>query len=343
MEKITIETLNVENAPAIHGLTFRRYRGTEDHPAMIELFNIIYESIDLPARETPEEFDLWFSNLRNCNPYEDVILAEVNGKLVASGRAWWAEEADSGYYIYEIDNRTHPDWLQSGVMETVQGWLEKRARQIALSHPAEAEKLFEIWASETEPVKLNLLQNRGYFEERFFFDMHRDLNQPIPEAVMPEGLEVRPVKPEHFRQIWEASNEAFRDHWGHIEGTEEDYQRFLKKVEEMDALNPELWMVGWAGDQVAGMVLNKIFAKENAIMGTKIGWTDPISVRRPWRKRGLATALILKSLKLLKEHGMDTAALGVDTINPSGALQLYEKCGYKSTQKWITFRKNLNH
>jgi GNAT superfamily N-acetyltransferase len=342
MEKIKIEALNVENAPAIHGLTFRRYRGTEDHPALIALYNAIYEYANIPERETPEEFDIRYANLRNCNLFEDMILAEANGEVVASGRVWWAKETDSGAYIYEVANNTHPDWGQSGVLEAIQGWLEKRAHQIAAIHPAEAEKYFETWVSESEPVKLEMLRAGEYFEERYFFDMQRDLNQPIPEAVMPEGLEVRPVKPEHYRLIWDASDEAFRDHWGHIESTEEDYQRFLKRVEGMDALNPDLWMVGWEGDQVAGMVLNKIFAKENAIMGTKIGWTDPISVRRPWRKRGLATALILKSLKLLKEHGMDTAALGVDTINPSGALHLYEKCGYKSTQKWITYRKNFN-
>lgn len=343
MDKIKIETLNVENAPAIHGLTFRRYRGPEDHPAMIDLYNTIYEYSNIPERETPEEFDVYFSSLRNCNPYEDMVMVEVNGALIATGRTWWAEEADIGYYIYEVFNHTHPDWLESGVMEAVKGWLEKRARQIAVNHPPTAEKFFETWLPEKATVKMNMLKTSGFTEERFFFEMKRDLNQPIPEAVMPEGLEVRPVMPEHYRLIWEAADEAFRDHWGHVESTEEDYQRFLKRTEEMEDMNPDLWMVAWEGDQVAGMVLNKIFAKENALMGTNFGWTDPICVRRPWRKRGLATALILKSLELLKELGMDSAMLDVDVINPSGALQLYEKCGYESTQKVITLRKNFNH
>lgn len=342
MEKIKSETLSLENAPAIHGLTFRNYQGKSDHPAMIALFNTIYKDIDLPERETPEEFDLRYANLRNCDPYKDIIIAEVNGEMIASGRTWWAEEADSNYYIYEVVNLVHPDWLQSGVMEALQDWLEERSREIAKSHPAEAEKYFETWLAETEPVKTAMINDRDYFEERFFFDMKRDLNAPIPEAEMPAGLEVRPVKPEHYRPIWEAMNEAFRDHWGHVEGTEDDYQRFVKRIEELEAHNPDLWMVGWEGDQVAGMVLNIIFAKENELMGTKLGWTDPICVRRPWRKRGLATALILKSLVLLKGLGMDTAGLGVDTVNPSGALQLYEKCGYEATQKWTTYRKNFN-
>ncbi len=39
---------------------------------------------------------------------------------------------------------------------------------------------------------------------------------------MPEGLEIRTVQPDQFRQVWEADQEAFRDHWGYVEGTEKD-------------------------------------------------------------------------------------------------------------------------
>jgi len=40
------------------------------------------------------------------------------------------------------------------------------------------------------------------------------------------------------------------------------------------------------------------------------GWTDPIGVRRRWRKQGLARALIARSLRLLREQGMTEAGLG---------------------------------
>ena len=47
----------------------------------------------------------------------------------------------------------------------------------------------------------------------------------IPDCPLPEGLEVRPYQPEHLRKIWDASNEAFKDHWGYIAEPWESTQR----------------------------------------------------------------------------------------------------------------------
>ena len=53
-----------------------------------------------------------------------------------------------------------------------------------------------------------------------------------------------------------------------------------------------------------------------------------MSVRRPWRGRGVAKALCAASFRVLREQGMDEAWLGVDGTNPTGALQLYEGLGF---------------
>ena len=71
-----------------------------------------------------------------------------------------------------------------------------------------------------EKSAIALLESAGYSPIRYEFEMKRDLSEPFPEAPMPAGLEVRPVKDEHLRAIWEADNEAFRDHWGYVPGTE---------------------------------------------------------------------------------------------------------------------------
>jgi ribosomal protein S18 acetylase RimI-like enzyme len=173
--------------------------------------------------------------------------------------------------------------------------------------------------------------------------MRRDLAEPIEERALPAGLEVRPVTPADYRRVWDAHHEAFRDHWGFRESTEEEYQGWLASP----TFDASLWQVAWApgasgrGDEVAGMVLNFIPREENEQLGLQRGWTDPISVRRPWRKLGLARALILRSLTLLKAQGLTEAALGVDVQNPNGALQLYESCGFKPMKRSTTYRKDL--
>jgi mycothiol synthase len=62
-------------------------------------------------------------------------------------------------------------------------------------------------------------------------------------------------------------------------------------------------------------------------------------VRRPWRRRGLARALIARSLQVLKDQGMTEACLGVDAQNPNGARHLYESMGFCSVKEFVTYRK----
>jgi len=102
-----------------------------------------------------------------------------------------------------------------------------------------------------------------------------------------------------------------------------------------------LWRVAWDGDEVAGQVRSYISTEENERHGRLRGYTEHISVRRPWRRRGLARALIAASFPLLRARGMTEAALGVDTENTSGALRIYEGCGFRPVTRSATYRKPL--
>ncbi len=63
------------------------------------------------------------------------------------------------------------------------------------------------------------------------------------------------------------------------------------------------------------------------------------SVRRPWRRRGVARALIARGLEALRERGLDEAILGVDADNPQGALRLYESVGFRLHRRSAVYRK----
>ena len=102
-----------------------------------------------------------------------------------------------------------------------------------------------------------------------------------------------------------------------------------------------MWLVAWAGDEVAGGVLNFIKQDENEEYGRKRGYTETIFVRRPWRGQGLAKALIARSFLAHQEAGMNEAALGLDADNLSGALHLYRLMGFVETKREMTYRKPL--
>ena len=207
-----------------------------------------------------------------------------------------------------------------------EGRLSQIAAQLKESGqlPENAACLLDNFVSNSEKDRINLLERRGYKPVRYAFEMVRPDLENIPDLHLPPAVEVRPVQPEHMRLIWEASNEAFRDHWGYIPDPWENYEQMMSDPD----FDPSLWRVAWQGDEVVGMVLSFINKDENEKYSRKRGYTENICVRRPWRKQGVAKALIALSLTAIKERGMTEAGLGVDAENISGALHLYESMGY---------------
>ena len=117
--------------------------------------------------------------------------------------------------------------------------------------------------------------------------------------------------------------------------------RHLQGELENPSHTSHLWQVAWDDDQVAGMVLARINEAENRELDRKRGYTEHIFVRKPWRRCGLARALISSSLRVLEKQGMDEAELGVDSENESRAYDLYRKMGYQTYSIDIWFRKPM--
>ena len=105
-----------------------------------------------------------------------------------------------------------------------------------------------------------------------------------------------------------------------------------------------LWQVAWdtASNQVAGVAINVIDAAVNAAFNRRIAYVDDLSVRRAYRQRGLGRALLVASLHAFRARGMATAGLGVDAENPSGALGLYERVGFRQKEHSVAYRKALS-
>jgi ribosomal protein S18 acetylase RimI-like enzyme len=159
-----------------------------------------------------------------------------------------------------------------------------------------------------------------------------------PAGGRPEGFAIRPVGPGDLRTIFDAGGKAFRDHWGSVHDDEASFERFSGDPRT----DTSLFVVAFAGEEVAGAVLNVIDDEENAMFDRRRGLLDSVFVRRPYRQRGLGRALVLRSLEVLRERGMTSAFLGVDSENPNAALHLYEACGFERARSSTSWRKPLD-
>ncbi len=327
---------------------------------MVEVYAACAAADGLDDVMTEADMANLIENPVDSDPAYDCLIAEIGGRIV--GYSWISHrletsgdsaerpvgdgaerpvgdsaERPAGDEIHSHRGYVHPAWRRRGLGTAMlrQAW--RRAAERSLSSEPASPRLLQTFMLETETAAHALARHFDYSPVRYAFKMRRDLALPVPKLPLPAGVEIRPARPEHFRSIWDAQKEAFQDHWGYAPWPEEAYQRFL----DFPHYDPTLWRVAWDGDQVAGMVLSFVNADENAQFKRLRGYTEDIAVRRPWRRRGLASALIARSLEALKERGMSQAALGVDAENQTGALRVYQRLGYTVVQQWTVYRRPL--
>lgn len=332
------DAVAVPGAPPIAGLVFRHFRGPDDYPEMVRIANEITVANGYEWNTTVEEMTDDYKPDERFDPAHDLLLAEVDGATIGYWRViWWAVE--NGPLIYSMSHNLHPAWRGQGIGRAMLNWQENRARAIA-GHDTSRPQHLQGYATEGNRYLAGLLEANGYQASRYFQLRVRPTLDNIPDFPLPAGLEVRPVRPEHYRAIWDADIDAFHDHWGVSEPEEEDYRRWL---EHKVWFQPDLWQVAWdtATGQIAGQVRTYIDHAENEYFGRRRGYTEFISVRRPYRRRGLARALIALSLRAQRDAGMTESALNVDADSLTGATRIYEECGFQVEQTGTVYRKAL--
>jgi mycothiol synthase len=319
----------------------RPFAGLTDYPKMLAVLNGSKTADGIEDADTLEGLTERYTQLSHCDLATDMVMVENSGQLVGYGRTSWEKETGADTWLYNHAAYLLPAWRRRGVGGAMLRWLEGRAAEVSLerAHPRQATRWHQVYCVETATSKAALLERAGYSPVRHFYEMARADLEDIPAYPLPAGLEVRPVRESHLRAIWEANVEAFRDHWSEPEHPEAEYQGWLKNGE----FQPEIWKVAWdaGSNEVAGMVLGYIDREQNKRHNRRRGWTENICVRRPWRKRGLARALIAENLRELKSRGMTEAALGVDAESLTGALRVYESMGFRAVRKDAVWRKTM--
>jgi mycothiol synthase len=320
--------------PRLDGVDFRTFRGPADYPDLARIITASARGEGDDRVETPEALASAYDHLDRCDPERDLLVAEAGGVPVAYSRVWWDDEADGR--VYKLVGFVDPEYGGSGIGRTLLDWNEARLREIAADHDVST-KLVQAFVGDGNEAATALIRGSGYEPVTYMAEMVRPSVDDLPDHPLPEGLEIRSVREEDIRTIWEADIEAFKDHWGYVEPTETEYQRFRA----YPYLDPTLWKIAWDDEGVAGQVKSFIDVAQNEAHRRKRGWTEAISTARRWRRRGVAKALIVESIRALAARGMTEVALGVHTENPNGAYQLYQSLGYEVSRTWTTYRKPL--
>jgi mycothiol synthase len=327
--------VRLADAPPIPGLSFRMFDPVRDYEGLVALIREAHLRDGIDWIPTVEILRTEHEHGGEFDPRRDMLLALVDGTIVGASQTDVRTRALGPNH--QVDGWVSPAFRRRGLGRALLHWAEARARKVALVDGRTGERSLSSWPDEDQAGAVALYEGEGYVIVRYGFMMLRDLSDPIPERRLPDGLEVRPVAEADHRRIWDADTEAFLDHWNAGERTDADFEGCFANPD----LDTGLWRVAWDGDEVAGSVMNTVCPAENEALGVRRGWLDHVSVRRPWRRRGVASALIADSLRAIRDAGMTEAALGVDAENPTGALHVYENLGFRRARTGVSYRKSM--
>ena len=322
----------------IAGFHIRPYRGEEDLPALAELMDASFVANGDTPGANVDELSVELRNLPHIDPTRDLMLGFLGDRLVARSMVEWADTADGASRYYQTWGDVHTQWRRRGVGSRLWSSAIARLTAMAESHDFGGSRYLTVpWMREGDAGGAVLAERFGYRQVRVYHHMTRPTLEDIDVSPLPAGLELRPIGQDDLPRVWSAVTEAFRDHFGAWDTGEQSYRRWV----EDPSLDRSLLVVAFEGEDVAGGVHTSIVPEENEANGYLRGWTDPVYVRRPWRRRGLASALLARALVRLRDHGMTSAQLDVDTENENQALTLYERHGFETDRRASEWHKPL--
>ena len=233
-----------------------------------------------------------------------------------------------------------PENLGNGIGPCLLEWAEERARKAIPRCPEGARVAFRSGADSVITLAKAAMEANGMFNIRHSFQMRIEMETPPPEAVWPEGIQLKvfDLDQDDLAAVYRADMDAFRDHFGFVESPfEEGFERFAYFMTSEEAYAPGLWFLAMDGDQIVGICLNRRHSYEDP----EVGWVNTLGVLRPWRKRGIGLALLQHSFCEFYRRGYRKVGLGVDAENLTGALRLYQKAGMHIHRQFDLYEKEL--
>lgn len=279
-----------------------------------ELSRTLYDAADLDERTVGDWFAL--SDL-------GMFLVEEDGRAVG-----YADVRDDEQLRFPIDLRVDPAAWGTGVaqllLNTVEEWARGRAADGAV---------LRGFAPERDEEVQHTFADAGYRLIRHSFLMEIDLPEELEPPEWPDGVHVRTYDAERDeRAVYECVEEAFADHWDFHPIPIERWREFNV---DSAAFEPDLWWLAEEDGALAAVCLNAWHFSGDRTFG----WIGTLGVRRPWRRRGLALALLRHSFADFAARGATRVGLGVDAENTTGAVRLYERAGMRPVRRNDTFEK----
>ena len=285
----------------------------EDLDAVIALVDDLERSFGLEPDENRAELT-WLWNLPAMDLDRDTRIVTLQGTVVGYADNGRVHPEQTG--PWQLRARVHPSHRGRGVGTWLASWNEERIRPLA-------ENGIRTDVIDRDEAAAQLLRSRGYTPVRSFFTMCRALTPGEDPGAEPPGVAIRPFRDvEEDRILYELEEGSFADHWGYERASFESWNEALKG-EDWD---PSLVWIAEVDGTPAGFNVSFLFEE--------CGFVGILGVIPEFRGRGIATALLHRAFAEFAHRGRREAKLGVDALNTTGAVALYEKAGMRVCRRY---------
>lgn len=229
-----------------------------------------------------------------------------------------------------------PEWRGRGIGRALLDWQEQRALQQLATSQKRLPGWIMTYAEESSHSAIRLLQRAGFGIARYYSELQRPLNEPLPSVDPPAGIVIEPLAEADVEVLRLARNDSFRDHFGSQPVLAEQWQQFMRR----STTRHDLSFIARSDDgRIAGFVVTTVNPDDWESQGFSHAYIDLVGVTRAFRGRGIAPALLAHTLAALTDEGLEGAVLDVDTDSPTGAHSLYERVGFRESSRSINFTK----
>ena len=222
------------------------------HPMNSDLEAVyrLHEVCDIAEYGTP---DLTLDDLRSTWQGPTFNLETDAWMVVGPGNqlVGYADVLHRQYVHTYTFMRVLPEFAGKGIeqhlLNLVEAWAQ---RHISLAKP-DARVTLISWESSLNTTAQQALLQAGFHEVRRSWRMEIEMSQAPINAEWPDQVTVRTfIKEQDSRPVHAAKEEAFQDHWGHIEG---DFDEWKHWTIDRDNFDPTLWFIAFDGDEIAGI------------------------------------------------------------------------------------------
>jgi ribosomal protein S18 acetylase RimI-like enzyme len=314
--------------PTENGATWRSPT-LDDAASLAAHTRLIHEAETLTFLPNADFFE-WLLTQPGMDLADDVRIGEVDGELVADCGTW-LHSADTGARCI-VWAETTPGFeaLRPGML----AWVTARGRA-RLDAIDVTSKVLRTSIEEHRQALRDDTEAAGYEIARSFADMARPLADLPALSPLPDGVTVIGWPDADDETVRQASNASFADHWGSLPMSTEEWKGFTS---ESPTFRPDLSFVALDGDEVVSFCLCEVDEDDNAVRDTDDLYIHRVGTLVTHRGQGLASQLMLRSMHAAAATGvLDRAALDVDEMSHTNATLVYQRLGFETYARSLSY------